>query len=102
MLHLISYELMRHNQRGFMYRGARVGKKLCTIKSSLFEGIFKDAKGVNCASFETACNKIFLRTISEILLEHKQDLVSEFMGHHICKQNTICALNSFKSYYKSN
>ena len=25
MLHLISYELMRHNQRGFMYRGSREG-----------------------------------------------------------------------------
>ena len=64
------------------------------IKSFLFEGIFIDAKGVHCASLETAhAKKIFFITISEDLLEHKHHLVSEFMGHHICKQNAIWALN---------
>ena len=49
------------------------------IKSSLFEGIFIDAKGVNCVK------KIFHITISEDLLEHKHQPVSEFIGHQICK-----------------
>ena len=48
------------------------------------------------------CKKIFHITISEDLLEHKHQPVSEFIGHHICKQNAICALNSFKSSNKSN
>ena len=62
-----------------------------------------DAKGVNCASLETVrAKKIFYVTISEDLLEHKHCPVSEFIGHHICEQNAICALNSFKSFYKSN
>ena len=67
------------------------------IKSSLFEGIFIDAKGVNCASLETVCAKKYI-TISEVLLEHKHHPVSEFIGHHICKQNAICALNSFNFF----
>ena len=50
--------------------------------------------------------KIFLMTISEDLLENKHqdkhDPVSEFIENHICKQNDICALNSFKSLYESN
>ena len=48
------------------------------------------------------CKKIFLITISEVLLEHKHHPVSEIIGHHICKQNAICAMNSVKSFYKSN
>ena len=73
------------------------------IKSSLCEGIFIDAKGVNCASSETVLTKeIFFITISEDLLEHKHHPVSEFIGHHIRKQNDVSALNSFKSFYKSN
>ena len=73
------------------------------IKSSLLEGIFIDAKCVHCASLETVrAKKIFLITISEVLLEHKHLQVSEFIGYHICKQNAICALKSFKSFYKNN
>ena len=72
------------------------------IKSSLFEGIFIDAKGENCASLEIVlAKKTFLLTISEGLLEHKHHPVSEFIGNHNCKQNAICALNSFKYFYKS-
>ena len=42
------------------------------IKSSLFEGIFIGAKGVNCASLDTVrAKKIFLITISADLLDHK-------------------------------
>ena len=71
------------------------------IKSSLFEAIFIDAKGLNCASLETVhAKKMFLITISEVLLEHKHHPVSEFIGHHICKQNAICAINSFKYFIK--
>ena len=43
-----------------------------------------------------------LLTISEDLLEHKRHLVSEFIVHHVSKQNVICAQNSFKSFYKIN
>ena len=69
------------------------------IKSSLFKGIFIDAKGCKlCEFWDCACKKIFHITISEDLLEHKHQPVSEFIGHHICKQNTISALNSFKSF----
>ena len=46
--------------------------------------------------------KRFHITISEDLLEHKLQPVSEIIGHHICKQNAICALKAFKSFYKSN
>ena len=49
---------MRHNQRGFIYRGAREEKNFALIiKSSLFEGIFIDAKGINCTSLETVQKK---------------------------------------------
>ena len=73
------------------------------IKSFLFEGIFIDAKGVNCASLDIVSGKkIFHVTISEELLEHKLQPVSEFIEHHIYNQNAICALKSFKSFYKSN
>ena len=71
------------------------------IKSSLFEGIFIDAKGTNCASLEIVRGKKNHITISEDLLDHKHLPVSEFIGHHICKQNDVCALNSFESFYKS-
>ena len=48
-----------------MYRGAiKRGVKTLhyiIIKSSLFEGIFTDAKGVNCATLETVhAKKYFL------------------------------------------
>ena len=46
--------------------------------------------------------KIFLITNFEDLLEHKHKPGSEFVGLHICKQKAIWALNSFKSFYKSN
>ena len=62
MLHLISYELMRHNQRGFMRIEVQERGKYFSliIKSSLFEGIFIDAKGINCASLETVHAKKYL------------------------------------------
>ena len=48
------------------------------IKSSLFQGIFIDAKGVNCASLEiVGAKKIFHITISGDLLENKHQPVSE-------------------------
>ena len=73
------------------------------IKSALFKGIFIDAKRVNCPNLEIVrAKKIFHINISEHLLEHKLQPVSEFIWHHRCKQNAICALNSFKSFYKSN
>ena len=74
-----------------MYRGRRGKNFALIIKSSLYEGIFIDAKGVNCSSVETcACaKKIFFITISEDLLEHKHHPVSEYIGNHICKQNDI-------------
>ena len=60
------------------------------IKSSLFEGIFIDAKGLNSASLETVrAKKKFLITISEVLLEHKYHPVSEFIGHHIYKHSNL-------------
>ena len=41
-----------------MYRSEERGKKFALIiKSSLFEGIFIDAKRVNCASLEVVCAK---------------------------------------------
>ena len=86
-----------------MYRGARGGKIFALInKSSLFEGIlFYRCKKCKLYEFgDCACKKIFIITISEDLLEHKHHPVSEFIGHHICKQNAICALNSFKSFIK--
>ena len=51
---------------------------------------------------DCACEKIFHITISEDLHEHKHTPVSEFIGHHICKQNAIGAINSLKSFYKTN
>ena len=54
-----------------------------------------------------ACKKIFHVPISEDLQEHKHQLVSEFIGHHICKQNALSNLfikvirNCFCNYYVS-
>ena len=59
-------------------------------------------KGKLCELGDCAYKKIFLIAISEDLFEHKHHPVSKFIGHHICKQNAICALNSFISFYKSN
>ena len=61
-----------------------------------------DAKGVNCASLEIVhAKKIFhIAIISENLLEYTHQPVSEIIGHPICKQNAICALNSFNFFIK--
>ena len=41
-----------------MYRGARGGKNIVLIiKSSLFQWIFINAKGLNCASLEIVITK---------------------------------------------
>ena len=55
-----------------------------------------------CEFADCACKKIFHITISEDLLEHKHQPVSEFIGHHICKQNATFTLNSFNFFYESN
>ena len=55
-----------------------------------------------CTFGDCACKKNVHITISEDLLEHKLQPVSDFIGHHICKQNVKFPLNLFKSFYKSN
>ena len=69
----ITHSGLQENQRErlFIYRGERGKKFALIIKSSHFEGMFIDEKGVNCASLDTAYKKIFHITISEDFLDHK-------------------------------
>ena len=59
--------------------------------SCLFEGIFVDAKGVNCASLEIVCKKIFDSIFFEALANrsYRNYSVSEFILLPFCKQNAI-------------